>query len=394
MSPLDPLFQVLSMIGTVLKYTWWIILPVGLYSIFKPAWSAYTGNLLYFGEEIKLTLLKIRIPKDMIANPKAMENVIAGLLGSGRTITFYQNLMKGRINDFFSLEIVGQEGDLGFYVLTPFRSIRLIEKLIYAQFPDVEIEVGVEDYFKKIPATVPDENWNMWGAKMILDKPDCFPIATYPLFEDRFSGELADPLATVFEAMSTLGPGENLIYQIQIGQPDFKWRENGQKEIEKILEKYSMSAQPDTSEGTFMKVLPYHQLEAIKAIHSKLSKPAFSSQILFAYIARKESYNGIMSSAISGAMRQFESGNFNFFNTDKYYTTSTYFAFGKKRGWFRKRRLLKLMQDRDMQGTLETLNVEELATLFHFPTPMTKVPSIPRLDSKRAPAPPNLPVGE
>jgi len=99
-----------------------------------------------------------------------------------------------------------------------------------------------------------------------------------------------------------------------------------------------------------------------------------------------------MTSVISGALRQLESGNCNTFLTDKYYTTSTYFLLGKERGRFRRRRLIKMMQDRDMQGKLDTLNVEEVATLFHFPTPMTKVPSIPYLESKRAPAPPNLPI--
>lgn len=368
-------------------------MPVGLYSIFKPVWAAYTANVLFFGEEIKLTLLKIKIPKDMIANPKAMENVIAGLLGSGRTITFYQSLMRGRINDFFSLEIIGQEGDVSFYVLTPERSTRLIEKLFYAHFPDIEITVGVEDYFKKIPTTIPDDNWDMWGAKMILANEDCRPIATYPLFEDKISGEIADPLATIFEAMGTLGPGEHLIYQIQLAQPDPNWRKTGEKMIEDILAKYTLSSSAEDTEGTIMKVLPYHKLELVKAIHAKLSKPAFASQILIAYIARREVYNGIMPSTISGAMRQFESGNLNTFITDKYYTTSTYFLMGRKRGWFRRRRLLKLMQDRDIQ-TSDILNVEEVATLFHFPTPMTKVPSIPHLESKRAPAPPNLPVGE
>jgi len=393
MSPSDPLVEVLTIIGTILKYAWWIILPVGLYSIFKPLWQSYSANLLYFGEEIKLTLLKIKISKDMIANPKAMENVIAGLLGSGRTITFYKNLMTGAINDFFSLEIVGQEGDVSFYVLTPERSIRLVEKLFYANFPDVEIAVGVEDYFKKIPVTVPDENWNMWGAKMILAEDDSRPIATYPMFEDKISGEIMDPLATVFEAMGTLGPGEHLIYQIQIGQPDSDWRKKGQKVIDDVLKKYNMSSSAEYSEGTMMKVLPYHELELVKAIHSKQGKPAVSTQIMMVYIARKEVFNGIMASTISGALRYSES-LLNTLITDKYYTTSTYFLLGKRRGYFRRRRLLKLMQDRDMQGTLNTMNVEEIATLFHFPTPMTKVPSIPHLESKRAPAPPNLPVGE
>lgn len=376
-----------------MRYAWWIILPFGLYAIFKPVWRSYAVNINYFGEEIKLTLLRVKIPKDMIASPKSMENALSGLLASYRTITYYQELTMGRIQDYFSLEIVGQEGDVGFYILTPERSIRLVEKFFYANFPDIEIEVGVEDYFKKIPLTVPDDNWSMWGAKMILDKPDSVPIATYPIFEDKIAGEIMDPLVTIYEAMGTLGPGENLIYQIQVGQPDFEWRKKGEAEIEKVLAKYNMSADVDLSaEGTFMKIIPHHQLELVKSIHYKMEKPALGVQVLFAYIARKEAFNGSMPATISGTMKQFESGNGNTFGTDKYYTTSTYFLLSKQRGDLRRRRLLRLMQDRDMQGTINALNVEEIATMYHFPNITAKVPSIPRMDSKRAPAPPNLPI--
>lgn len=391
MSPFVPLFQVLSMIGVVLKYTWWIIFPFGLYSIFKPVWKSYVIGK-FIGAEMKMTLLRIRIPKDMIANPKAMENALAGLLASYYTITFTKQLLNGNILDYFSLEIVGNEGDLGFYILTPERSIRLVEKLFYANFPDIEIDVGVEDYFNKLPKTIPDDNWSMWGAKLILDKPDAVPINTYPNFEDKFSGELADPLATIFEAMGTLGPGENLIFQIQVGQPDFEWRKKGNKEIDKVLTEYNMVPGADVADGAVMKILPFAQQELIKSMYYKMEKPAFSTQVLYAYIARKEVFNGIMSSNISGTIQQFASGNKNSLNTDKYYTTSAYFLFSAERGRLRRRRLYRMMQDRDMQGILNVLNIEELATLFHFPTPMTKVPSIPRLDSKRAPAPPNLPV--
>jgi len=393
--PGPPILDVLGMAGIIIKYTWWFLLPIGLYSIFRPVWQSYATNVLYFGGEVKWTLLKIKIPKDMLTNPKSMENVIIGLMGSGRTITYYRELMMGRLQDYFSLEIVGQEGDVSFYILTSYRSLRLVEKIIYGQFPDVEIEIVKEDYFNKIPSTIPDENWNMWGTKLILAQEDCYPLTTYPQFEDKVEGEIIDPMAGVFEAMGSLGPGENLILQVQVGQQptSYDWRKKGEASIEKILEKYNMGPLADYNEGTFMKILPFHELERVKAIHTKMNKPAVSTQILAAYIARREVYNDICTSAITGSLRQMES-LYNTFITDKYYTTSTYQAFGKTRRRFRQRRLLKLMQERDMQGTLNVMTGEEVATIFHFPTPMTKVPSIPHMDSKRAPAPTNLPVGE
>lgn len=350
-------------------------------------------SVLFFGGEIRQTLLKIKIPRDMLVNPKAMENVITGVLGSGRTITFYEELMFGRIQDYFSFEIVGQEGDVSFYILSPHRSVRLVEKLIYGQFPDVEVEIAKEDYFSKLPATIPDNNWEMWGCKLILANDDSRPLTTYPFFEDKQEGEISDPMAAIFETMGTLGPGEHLIFQIQVGQPPDDWRKKGQEAIDKILEKYNMGPLADYSEGTMMKMLPPHELEMVKSIHSKLVKVAMSSQILLVYIARREVYDGSVPSAVTGALRQMESVN-NTLVTDKYYTTTTKYAFSKSRVRYRKRRLLKIMQDRDTQGIINVLTAEEIATMFHFPTPTTKVPSITRLESKRAPAPTNLPIGE
>jgi len=394
MSPFDALFQVLWMVGVIFKYAWWIILPFGLYSIFRPVWKSYVTNVIFFGSTIQMTLLKISLPKDMMSKPKSMENVLGGLLGTGSTITYYQQMMFGKMNDYFSFEIVGQEGEVSFYILTPKRSIKLVEKLIYGQFPDVEIAVGVEDYFSKIPATVPDENWNMWGAKMILTKPDCLPITTYPQFEEPKTGDLFDPLGSILESMGSMGPGEHLIYQIQISIPDGDWRKKGEAEIERVLKEYNMSPMADNSEGTMMRILPHHQQEYLKSIHFKMDKPAWLCQVLYAYIARRELFSPVGSSAVGGSLRMFESGNNNSFATDKYYTASAYMFMNKTRRRYRKRRLLKLMQERDMQGKLDTLNLEEIATLWHFPTQLTKVPSIPRMESRRAPAPLNLPINE
>lgn len=381
------------MIGVIFKYAWWLILPFGLYSIFKPVWRHYAVNVLFYGEIAKLTLLKINLPRDMISNPKSMENALAGLLGTGRTLTYYRKTMEGMMNDFYSLEMVGQEGDVSFYILCPHRSIRIVEKAFYGQFPNVEIQVGVEDYFNRIPASVPDENWNMWGAKLILNEPNTVPIRTYREFEDPVSGDLIDPLESIFEAMGSLGPGEFLIYQVQLSITEPDWRKAGETVRDKILEKYSMSTMADLESGSFMRMIPPHEQERLKAIQRKLDKASFECQIVYAYIARREVYGPTANSIIGGTFRSFESGNL-LFVTDKYYTTSAYQFMGRSRARYRKRRLLQLMQDRDRQSTNDVLNIEEIATLWHFPTQLLKTPFIPRTESRTSPAPFNLPVGE
>ncbi len=386
------LMDYLGLLLIFFKYTWWAILPFSLYAIFKPVWQKFIVNR-YFAEKINQKLLRIKIPRDLMVNPKAMESVLAGLSGTGRNITIYDGLTTGAVQDFFSFEIAGNEGDLGFYVFTPKRSQLLIEKMFYSQFPGIEI-VEVEDYTKAIPDTIPDENWNLWGGKYILDKSQARPVNTYPYFEDKLTGELIDPLSGLFEAMGTLGPGEHLWIQVQVvpAMPD--WKKESMQEIESTLKKYNIGSEVNTSESGMMKVLPHHELELIKAIHSKMAKPGFNTQILFAYIARKESYRDMIPGIIGGSFKQFENSDINAFFADKYYTTSAFFLASGQRKDYRKRRLIDMLKDRDMQGETPVLNSEEIATLFHFPTPTVQIPSVPRLDAKTAPAPGNLPISE
>jgi len=383
----------LEILWQVVFYGWWIFLPISLYSIFKPLWQKYVGGL-YCAESLNMVLLRIKIPQEQITNPKAMESVLMGLSGAGRTITLYEAITKGSFQDYFSLEIASREGDAAFYVMTPKRSRDLVQKLFYSQFPDIEIVEAPEDYTKAIPATIPDENWGLWGGKYILEKNQVQPINTYPAFEDKFTGEMVDPLAGLLEAMGSLGAGEHLWFQIQIASAAPDWRTEGKKAIDDILKKYSLVSSSESSDEVMTKVLPHHELEIIKAISSKISKPAFNTQIIFAYIARKEAFNPILAGNVGGFIKQFESGDLNGFFLDKYYTLSTYYLGAGKRKEYRARRLVDLLRDRDMQGVCPVLNVEELATLFHFPTKMMKVPSIGRLENKRAPAPPNLPFEE
>jgi hypothetical protein len=392
--PEPSILGVLGMIWIVFKYTWWIFLPLGLYSVFRPLWASYTANILFFGGEAQMTLFEIKIPKEMVVSIKAMENVFTGLLAAGKTITKYENIIFGRLQDMFSLEIIGQEGQVRFFALCPKRSISLLHRSLYAQFPEIEIKPVTEDYFNLLPSTVPDENWDMYGAKMVLANEDCKPLNTYPMMEDRIEGEIIDPLSIMYEAMGNLGPGEFLIYQVHIAIPsDDSWRKKGRAFIEDILKKYNIGVQADyDEEGPSFRTLPPHELELVKAVSAKINKPAFNTQIILAYVARKEVYDGIMPSAIAGALRMTESDD-NALITDKYYSTTTRYLFSKGRNVYRKRRLFRLLLTRDIH-TANTLNVEELATIFHFPPPMTKMPSVQRLDSKTAPAPSNLPVAE
>jgi len=382
----------LKIILKIIEVTWWVVLPIALYKIFYPMWKKYIIGK-YFVETYKPVVLQIKIPKGQEASIKAMENTLAGLWGSIKATVkdVFDEEIEGKVPDYFSLDIASSEGEVGYYVWTSTGMRTLVEKAFYAQFPDIEI-VEVEDYTSKVPATVPNENWDMWAGKLLLEKSHFRPLRTYPMFEDSETGNIMDPVANFLEFMGSLGPGEHAWLQIQIAPVGQLDRNKGEEEIQEILEKYNMGGVDYEDPTTFAKIIPHTEMELIKAIDRKISKPNFDCQILYGYIGRKESYTPTTPGSFMGGFIQMESGPLNSFVLDKHYSTSAYYIASNFRKTWKKRVILDLMKDRDIQGETYYLNTEELATLFHFPTVYTKTPSLPRMDSRRASAPHNLPL--
>src|SRR3989344_6167945 len=122
---------------------WYIWAPIGLFFVFRLAWLGYTRG--YFLTNLKWVLLEVQVTREVAKSPKAMENIFAGLHGATRGIDLINKYWEGVVLPWFSLEIVGDENGVHFYIWTQEFFRRLVETQIYAQYPSSEIRV-VEDY--------------------------------------------------------------------------------------------------------------------------------------------------------------------------------------------------------------------------------------------------------
>src|SRR3989338_8271986 len=195
---------------------WWAFLPVLLFLGFFFAWLEYI-QAQYFNS-LSWTLLKIKPPPDVDRSPKAVEQIFAGLHGVFiKPLTWKEKIFKGKTLDWFSFEIVGQEGVTNFYIRTLSDYKNIVESNVFAQYPDAEIN-EVEDYMKNWPEKLPNDKYDLFGSELVLAKEDAFPIQTYPFFEEKTPGleqvKRIDPLSSVSEIFSTFRPGENFIIQI------------------------------------------------------------------------------------------------------------------------------------------------------------------------------------
>ena len=386
----------------------------------------YRKRLKWY-KTIDFVLLAVDIPRDNEQQPKAVEQMFATIAGAHTPLTWGERILEGRFQLAFAFEIVSIDGYLQFIIRTPVVFRNVVESAIYAQYPSAEI-TEVEDYAKDFPTHFPDPKYNVWGSEIILAKKDVYPIRTYPEFEDKISGELKDPMASVMETMNSLGPGEQFWLQFMIIPSGYEWVKRSQKEALKLAGKGQKDAKPGilsnllaatgtlfrdvifssvfTTEGgtttrqrdalpSLMLHLTPGERIVVEAIERKASKIGFGCKIRMLYVAEKQVYrNQSVISAVFGSLKQFNYNDLNGLKPDNKTKTTAYYGFAQRKKNYRKHKIMRNYIRRDSwAGRIPfILNIEELATLYHFPILTVRAPLLARLETKKREAPAYLPT--
>src|SRR6185436_14479706 len=100
--------------------------------------------------------------------------------------------------------------------------------------------------------------------------------------------------------------------------------------------------------------------------------------------------------SLMGAVKQYSSLDMNGFRPDKKMKTSRDYCFvDRKVNTIKRRLLLGYKYRSNWSGNSKyVLNIEELASLWHFPVITVKAPQVKKTDAKRGEPPVALPVGE
>jgi len=420
--------EILNIYKIVLSY-WWIIIPVVLFFILRKIWLDYIRN--EFVKSIKWTILEVRFPSEAVKSPKAMEQFFNGLHAVQKSPKFKDKYIKGEIPTWFSIEIIGREGEITIFVRTPDKFRNLVESQIYAQYPDAEISEA-EDYVENLPKDIPNEEYDIWGTELILNKPDAYPIRTYPVFfEEREIEERTDPIAGLFEFLSSLSPQEHVWLQILISPTDDKWKEEGERLVEKLIGKKlkrtkkglivkevkgfasafgegirefffgpAGTAKPEEKKEleSLMAHLSPGQKEVVLAVEKNIAKLGFKTIIRELYWAKKDKFSKDKTAAIGGFFKQFNTQNLNGFKPNKKISPGWAKIFKKRREPGQKKYLVDIYKKRYFpyksfyrRGFI--FNTEELATIFHIPIKFVKVEKMPKIEAKKGGPPSGLPTG-
>lgn len=395
-------FGLLASIFGVLFSTAPYWLPIVLGAAFWIVWMNYV-RMLFIGN-INWVLLEVRIPKEIFKTPLAMEIVLTALHQTSQG-TWFDKIWKGKVKAWFSLEIASIGGEVRFYIWTNSLFKNYIESQIYSQYPNIELR-EVEDYAKNIHYGGPHSEWNLFGAEFKLTKPDPYPIKTYvdyeinrPIQKEEEAAFRTDPMNPVIEFLGSLGPNEQMWFQILIqatgkrfsDPKSFFWQKRDWKdEAKDLMTKLKgdpLTGGPGPGSG-----------EAIKAIERGISKLGFDCGIRVLYLAKKETYTPTAIPGLIGLMKQYNSETLNGFKhtnaTDFDYPWQDYngIRLSKKKAKifdaYRKRSYFYLPYKKKPF----VLNTEELATIYHFPGYMVQTPGFARIQTRKSEPPINLPV--
>lgn len=378
----------------------------------------------------KYHLLAIDIPQENVQTPKAVEQMFSQLAGALEHIDMKEKFWDGQKQRWFSFEIISIEGYIQFLVWTEEAFIDLVEAAMYAQYPEAEI-TEVEDYVESVPLKYPNKTHDVWVSDFGLAENSAYPIRSYREFEHNISKDtvLKDPMGTFLESFTRIGPGEQMWFQILIEPIGNSWKEKAIEKINEVIGAVSdhghgggvlsaltdnmltkeitagvkeifsqLSGSPpgEAAESHDKKEAPNQlqyltpgQKATVEAMEMKIMKVGFKTKIRGAYIARKEVYNprrGV--NALLGAVAQYNIPSANSI------VSTIHAHHNRKIDLRRKNQLMKFYKKRKIGGggNAFVLNIEELATIWHFPMSHVKTPLLQKATSKSAEPPAGLPV--
>lgn len=386
-------------------------------------WFPYWGPVLFgiiFWEEwlryvrakwrvnLKWIMLEIKVPKEIHKTPVAMEIVLNGLYqgGKGRWYNWY---WKGRVRDWFSLEMVSLEGHVKFFIRTLPIYKNIIEAQLYAQYPDIEI-YEVPDYTRYVDYRGKEGEWKMVGVDFKLDKADPYPIRTYVdygLDKEGVKEEYkTDPLTSIIEWLGSIGKGEQIWIQVLIQAAEKRYKKKDgtmgdwKAEAKVELEKLKKGEEKDDKDAGFKMLMKTKgEQEVIAAIERSVGKLGFDCGARVLYLAKKDNFTASNLKAIVGTFRPFSSANLNSFTIASH---TLGFDF-----WWQDYQDMRITKKRVKQFEAYkyrswfylpykfkpfVLTTEELATIYHFPGGVAQTPTFGRIPSRKSEAPVNLPI--
>lgn len=333
-------------------------------------------------EEVRTPLvMQILVPRENDRTPLAAEQMFASIHG------ILRDSIKSA--DLVSFEVVSSgNGGIKFYAVVPKNLAKFVEGQIYAQYPTADIRY-VSDYTdEKVEGT----QLFVTTGEIELEKDFIFPIKTFRNFE-------VDPLAAITGAISDLKIDQSAWIQILVRPIANYWQSKSKKYITDIKEgrdpygsgfwfhlsnvfkgvgENIINMGNDESQRKEVIKLQPGQEEELNEIELKMLKLGFEFKVRVVTKANSQIESEQILRDVVASYKQFTTAHLNTFIHSK--PTQS----GQEIYLDYKRRFLP-------SDTVDIINIEELASLYHMPNISVETPNIAWSRSKKIEPPMNLP---
>lgn len=404
-----------------------------------------------YKEEIPFVLLEIKMPRETLKSPRAMEQALSAIHALRNFAGDFSEIwIEGEVTRWYSFEMVSFGGEVRFYMRIYRKQREIIEAALYSFYPDLEI-IEAEDYTKRFPKNVGElyqRGYDMWGAELMLAREAAYPIKSYIEFESPDENKQYDPISICLEVLAKIKKEEIIAIQILLEPAWPKWKDEWKDLVENLRNKEDAQKASGRSSGferkiEFEGILPHFPIkrvgeddkdnfsglrksflrtpgetDVLKAVEENLSKPAFETMIRFIYLSPKELYyDTFPRRGIMAIFNQYASSDLNSFVRNEPTSTRTRIwhwphILPATRNEYKKQRLLFDYRNREMvhhtfMGKLLTshwmnwnfihkkfiLSNRSVATIFHPPTfQVLTAPHIKRVESKKMSPQAGLPI--
>lgn len=277
------------------------------------------------------------------------------------------------VDPWIALEIVKLKEDIIFYVAAPRRFENFIEKSIYSIYPTAQIEKS-DDYNIFSPTE------NVCCGYLKTTKPLYLPIKTYNQMD-------TDPLSSITNIFTKLKTNEEAAVQLIIKKGSNSWYERGRMISNEVAQgKNFTQAMGATNFISTIKGKSEDKLggnppdeELLKILGAKLNKDSFETNIRLIVSTDSKIRSESIFLEMANSFAQFSSNktnNFRLIRTKKGAFDELIYKYS-----------FRLFDD----SQRNILGIEELTSIFHFPTPLTKTPNIKTVKSKVSVPPTNIP---
>lgn len=298
-------------------------------------------------------VLEIKTSRTGEETPESMKQFLTNL-----TNLRFRHMLLRRKGIPISLEIAVLNQVIHFYITAPAEFQSFIESQLVSQYPKASIQ-KMKDYLPEILG----KSDTLALGQLKLDHDYYYPIRTFADFKD------VDPLSSVIAALSKNQPEDSVVIQYLLYPVSNDWQKVGK----------SVASQKVTDANSAATSNPY-----AKIIEEKVSFAGFKVGIRLAVASETKTRSLQYLVEIANTFSSFNNPSGNSLRLRRPYL-------------WQKDRLKSVMASRSrfFIPTHQYLNVNELATLYHFPTlKLSTIPNISWHQVILSDAPEDLPVAE